>query len=58
MRWCPCQPQCGPIHTARYHGMVTGRLVLSEPEDAAACRAILRTIKKQIVAGSFPWREE
>ena len=51
-------PLHGPIHTARYYGMVTGRLVLAEPEDEAACRAILRTIKKQIVAGSFPWREE
>ncbi len=54
----PKAPLHGPIHTARYHGMVTGRLVLGDPEDAAACRAILRTIKKQIVAGSFPWREE
>ena len=54
----PKAPLHGPIHTARYYGMVTGRLVLAEPEDEAACRAILRTIKKQIVAGSFPWREE
>ena len=56
----PSMPQApfhGSIHTARYHGTVAARLILGEPEDAAACRAILRTIKKQIVAGSFPWKE-
>ena len=54
----PKAPVHGPIHTARYHAAVAGRLILREPQDAAACRAILRKIKKDIVAGSFPWREE
>lgn len=45
-------------HTPRYYAAVAGRLILGEPQDAAACRAILRTIKKQIVGGSFPRREE
>lgn len=54
----PDAPLHGPIHTARYHGAVAGRLIFGEPVDAAACRAILRLIKKQLVAGSFPWREE
>lgn len=54
----PEAPLHGPIHTVRYHGAVAGRLIFGEPEDAAACRAILRLIKKQLVAGSFPWREE
>ena len=54
----PKAPLHGPIHTARYHSAVAGRLILGEPQDAAACRGILRTIKKQIVGGSFPWREQ
>jgi hypothetical protein len=33
-------------------------LILGEPGDAAACRAIMRTIKKKLVDGSFPWREQ
>jgi hypothetical protein len=54
----PNAPLHGPIHTARYHAAVAGRLILGEPGDAAACRAIMRTIKKKLVDGSFPWREQ
>jgi hypothetical protein len=54
----PDAPLHGPIHTARYHGAVAARLIFGEPADSQACRAILRVIKKNIVDGSFPWREE
>ncbi len=54
----PKAPLHGPIHTARYHGAVVGRLIFGEPDSTAACRKILKKIKKDIVAGSFPWKEE
>jgi hypothetical protein len=54
----PNAPVHGPIHTTRYHAAVAARLIFGDPQDSAACRAILRVIKKNLVDGSFPWREE
>jgi hypothetical protein len=54
----PNAPRHGPIHTPRYYGAVAARLIFGKPQDTAACRGILRKIKKQLVDGSFPWRQE
>lgn len=54
----PNAPVHGPIHTTRYHAAVAARLIFGDPQDSAACRAILRVIKKNLIDGSFPWREE
>ena len=54
----PNAPLHGPIHTPRYYGAVAARLIFGKPADTAACRVILRTIKKKLVDGSFPWRQE
>lgn len=54
----PDAPIHGPIHTDRYHGAVALRLIFEEPQEAEACRGILRDIKEELIDGSFPWRDE
>ena len=54
----PDAPLHGPIHTDRYFTAVAGRLIFGAPQDTPACRLIMQTIKKQLVAGSFPWRQK
>lgn len=54
----PNAPLHGPIHTDRYYTAVAGRLIFGAPQDTPACRLIMQTIKKQLVAGSFPWRQK
>ncbi len=54
----PNAPLHGPIHTERYYTAVAGRLIFGKPQDTPACRVILQTIKKKLVDGSFPWRQE
>jgi hypothetical protein len=49
-----------PLHTFVYHAEVYGRLVLVEPEreHSEAGREVLRGIKAELVAGTFPYLEE
>lgn len=54
----PNAPYHTPIHTPRYYGAVAGYLTFGRPHDNESCRGILRTIKKKLVAGTFPWRKE
>ncbi len=48
-----------PLHTWIYHTQVYGRLVLIEPErkHGKAGREVLREIKSELVAGTFPYLE-
>jgi hypothetical protein len=48
------------LHTFIYHTEVYGRLVLVEPEaeNSEAGREVLRSIKSELIAGTFPYLEE
>ena len=54
----PNAPLHGPIHTDRYYTAVAARLTFGAPSDTPSCRLILQTVEKQLVAGSFPWRQK
>jgi hypothetical protein len=49
-----------PLHTYVYHSQVFIRLVVVEParKNSEAGRIVLRRIKSELVAGTFPYREE
>ena len=46
-----------PIHSGLYHTEVASRLLLRRREPASAGRAELRSMREEMIAGSFPYKK-